>query len=235
MPKHDKNLKRLTRARMAATGERYSTARARLTGRAGLDQTHLGNVLRDARTQRAWALGDAAKRIGISRLLLDLFERGQSVPSVDVADRLCRVYDLPAIEARGLRDLAQQAERDRQRGAPDEAALGHLLGEPLRVTCADGAGTTLVCFAVDGDRIFTPEDLGDDALWIRALNASPEVALRSLNGHNTFTATTRRLDGDDRAQALSVLGHRYFSDLDWLETCLLIEVRLHGVTTHASD
>ena len=55
------------------------------------------NRIADLRTERAWTQADLALRIGVSRQSINAIETGKFDPSLPVAFRLARLFDM-AIE-----------------------------------------------------------------------------------------------------------------------------------------
>lgn len=52
------------------------------------------NRLAELRAERAWTQADLAQRIGVSRQTINAIERGKFDPSLPVAFRLARLFDL---------------------------------------------------------------------------------------------------------------------------------------------
>lgn len=52
------------------------------------------NRLAELRAERAWTQADLAQRIGVSRQTINAIERGKFDPSLPVAFRLARRFDL---------------------------------------------------------------------------------------------------------------------------------------------
>ncbi len=52
------------------------------------------NRIADLRTERAWTQADLAQRIGVSRQSINAIETGKFDPSLPVAFRLARLFDL---------------------------------------------------------------------------------------------------------------------------------------------
>lgn len=53
------------------------------------------NRLRELRGERAWTQGDVAQRLGVSRQTINAIETGKFDPSLPVAFKLARLFDLP--------------------------------------------------------------------------------------------------------------------------------------------
>ncbi len=56
------------------------------------------NRLASLRAERGWTQADLARRIGVSRQSINAIETGKFDPSLPVAFRLARVFDLPIEE-----------------------------------------------------------------------------------------------------------------------------------------
>jgi putative transcriptional regulator len=52
------------------------------------------NRITELRTERAWTQADVAQRIGVSRQTINAIETGKFDPSLPVAFRLARLFDL---------------------------------------------------------------------------------------------------------------------------------------------
>ena len=52
------------------------------------------NRITDLRTKRAWTQADVALRVGVSRQTINAIETGKFDPSLPVAFRLARLFDL---------------------------------------------------------------------------------------------------------------------------------------------
>jgi putative transcriptional regulator len=52
------------------------------------------NRLAELRAERGWTQADLAQRIGVSRQTVNAIERGKFDPSLPVAFRLARLFDL---------------------------------------------------------------------------------------------------------------------------------------------
>lgn len=52
------------------------------------------NRLTDLRAERAWTQADVAHRLGVSRQTINAIETGKFDPSLPVAFRLARLFDL---------------------------------------------------------------------------------------------------------------------------------------------
>ena len=52
------------------------------------------NRIPDLRAERAWTQADVAQRIGVSRQTINAIETGKFDPSLPVAFRLARLFDL---------------------------------------------------------------------------------------------------------------------------------------------
>ena len=52
------------------------------------------NRLAELRAERSWTQADLAQRIGVSRQTINAIERGKFDPSLPVAFRLARLFDL---------------------------------------------------------------------------------------------------------------------------------------------
>lgn len=52
------------------------------------------NRISDLRAERAWTQADLAQRIGVSRQTINAIETGKFDPSLPVAFRLARLFDL---------------------------------------------------------------------------------------------------------------------------------------------
>jgi putative transcriptional regulator len=55
----------------------------------------LGNNLRDHRTRQGWTQADLAERVGVSRKTINTIENGVFTPSVVIALRIARAFDMP--------------------------------------------------------------------------------------------------------------------------------------------
>lgn len=53
------------------------------------------NRLTDLRSERTWTQGDLAIRAGVSRQTINAIETGKFDPSLPLAFRLARLFDLP--------------------------------------------------------------------------------------------------------------------------------------------
>lgn len=53
------------------------------------------NRIADLRAERAWTQADLARRIGVSRQSINAIETGKFDPSLPVAFRLAKLFDLP--------------------------------------------------------------------------------------------------------------------------------------------
>jgi putative transcriptional regulator len=54
----------------------------------------MNNRLRDLRTERNWTQADLAQRVGVSRQTINAIEKGKFDPSLPLAFRLARLFDL---------------------------------------------------------------------------------------------------------------------------------------------
>lgn len=54
----------------------------------------MNNRLKDLRTERSWTQADLAQRIGVSRQTINAIEKGKFDPSLPVAFRLARLFNL---------------------------------------------------------------------------------------------------------------------------------------------
>ena len=52
------------------------------------------NRLKDLRTERNWTQADLAQRVGVSRQTINAIEKGKFDPSLPLAFRLARLFDL---------------------------------------------------------------------------------------------------------------------------------------------
>ncbi|WP_436762417.1 helix-turn-helix transcriptional regulator [Streptosporangium sp. V21-05] len=52
------------------------------------------NLIKDLRTERAWTQADLALRISVSRQAINAIETGKFDPSLPVAFRLAKLFDL---------------------------------------------------------------------------------------------------------------------------------------------
>ena len=52
------------------------------------------NRLKDLRTERNWTQADLAQRVGVSRQTVNAIEKGKFDPSLPVAFRLARLFNL---------------------------------------------------------------------------------------------------------------------------------------------
>ena len=52
------------------------------------------NRITDLRTERAWTQADLAQRVHVSRQTINAIETGKFAPSLPVAFRLARLFDL---------------------------------------------------------------------------------------------------------------------------------------------
>jgi putative transcriptional regulator len=52
------------------------------------------NLLRDLRAERDWTQADLAERAGVSRQTINAIEKGKFDPSLPLAFRLARLFDL---------------------------------------------------------------------------------------------------------------------------------------------
>ena len=52
------------------------------------------NHLKDLRTERNWTQADLALRVGVSRQTINAIEKGKFDPSLPLAFRLARLFDL---------------------------------------------------------------------------------------------------------------------------------------------
>jgi putative transcriptional regulator len=52
------------------------------------------NRLKDLRTERNWTQADLALRVGVSRQTINAIEKGKFDPSLPLAFRLARLFDL---------------------------------------------------------------------------------------------------------------------------------------------
>ncbi|SDS64962.1 helix-turn-helix transcriptional regulator [Jiangella sp. DSM 45060] len=53
------------------------------------------NRIAELRAERAWTQADLAQRVGVSRQSINAIETGKFDPSLPVAFRLARLFDLP--------------------------------------------------------------------------------------------------------------------------------------------
>jgi putative transcriptional regulator len=53
------------------------------------------NRLRELRTQRSWSQADLAEKLGVSRQSVNAIETGRFDPSLPLAFRLSRLFELP--------------------------------------------------------------------------------------------------------------------------------------------
>jgi putative transcriptional regulator len=56
------------------------------------------NRLTDLRAERAWTQADVAQRLGVSRQTVNAIETGKFDPSLAVAFRLAKLFNLPIEE-----------------------------------------------------------------------------------------------------------------------------------------
>lgn len=54
----------------------------------------MNNRLNDLRTQRSWTQADLAQLVGVSRQTINAIEKGKFDPSLPLAFRLARLFDL---------------------------------------------------------------------------------------------------------------------------------------------
>jgi putative transcriptional regulator len=54
----------------------------------------MNNRLRDLRSERNWTQADLAQRVGVSRQTINAIEKGKFDPSLPLAFRLARLFNL---------------------------------------------------------------------------------------------------------------------------------------------
>ena len=58
----------------------------------------MNNRLPDLRAERNWTQADLAQRVGVSRQTINAIEKGKFDPSLPLAFRLARLFDLRIVE-----------------------------------------------------------------------------------------------------------------------------------------
>ncbi len=53
------------------------------------------NILSELRANRGWSQGDLAAELGVSRQTVNSLEKGRYDPSLPLAFRIARLFDLP--------------------------------------------------------------------------------------------------------------------------------------------
>lgn len=231
MPKEEKDLKRLTRERVARTGERYTTARRNLIRRdSGLEQSPdawlpegVGSALRSARKNKGWTLDVAARELGVPRLRLDLLERGVTTIDVRTAEVLERVLELPASVRRRLRVAA--VELNLNSGPLDVLLAAE--GMHLTPAAAPQARTWIDVFAIECHVVFVAEYLAENAAWIRAIALDEAVTLQTKD-QLTCGGNAVHLAGKRREHGLATLSRRYPNDTDWMGDAAIVAITCCG-------
>lgn len=71
------------------------------------------NRLRELRAERDWSQGDLAERLGVSRQTVNALETGKYDPSLPLAFRIARLFQLRIEEV--FEDGTEAARRERDR------------------------------------------------------------------------------------------------------------------------
>lgn len=241
MAKDSKDLKRLVRERMARSGERYSTARTHLIAADlaafgepdGLVAADVGAAVRAHRERRRLSLDVAAARVGVSRLKLDLVERGLSSVGTQLAEHLCRDLDLPPSTARAVRTWSAAAATA---DGPDRSRLPQLAvaaGFRLTAKGPPTARTWIDWFCVDGLEIYVVEYV-TSLEWLASIERDPRVEVQ-VEGEPPVAGDARVLPaGPERERASALLASAFPADADWLADASLVRIRVALTPGHDS-
>lgn len=225
MPNDD--LKRLVREEMARTGERYSTARARLLARRDRTASQrldagVTAALRGGRLRLGWSRQDAAARLGVEPLWIWLAESG-TAPLPQLADRFTAAYGLDTTTAGRLRRAAAAKAAAESTRLPRSGTFD-TMARTLTLELVIGEMKTVLLWyaAVDGDVIWAAETDPTSA-WHNTIHPGSRLMVRGTPG--AFEVAARPASPADRPRARALLSARYRQYQGLFEHAFLAELR----------
>ena len=231
-----RDLKRLVRARMAATDEPYVLARRRVLGGGDLlVPTQLARTLEAARRDKGWTRQEAACRLEVSKLKVALVEKGEGRVDEPLVAALAGTYALePAVLRRLWRLAEARREADLAR-APRSGTLSGWSGEPTVWMATRGRRSGRwrtkwwITFVVDGDVVYFFEIDPDRADWVRNIRAHPQVWLWTATSPPRPASAVEVTAEPERRRARQLLEAKHSDHRDLVEWALVVAATVTGV------
>lgn len=223
-----RDLRVSVRSRVRATGEPYALALSRVVASESSGDHDvpdwLGEVLRTCRTRRGWSVSAAAEQLGVSKLKLDLLERGCAQVDSTLGSRLAQVYAFDAATTRVLRRLAALHDLSAESPEPRPGLVSSWGGAPLLWVATLGRRTRVWrpkwwnTFVVDGDVAYVIETEGGRADWYRNLQTHRDARVW-IEGEVPRSAVGEEVTSDGEWRRVAALiSARYPDDRYLVET-----------------